>query len=233
MATMSISTYIHFHIGIGWTGVACGAVAMALRIPDFFGLMDAVPAKLAVMIRFLHGLLGGAFLVFCLFMPITANWIWPRYGTPTEIIYLIISMYVAIVGGIASIRLHRILSLKEKENGRAIVHSELGDEAQVENNEETPVQESRTLQMISSRCMLLFCLKYGHAIFMVYSWVMLLGAGMAFLSNARVNGFPYIPGTVTDSLVGRCYGRNLVMPETPGWLANLTCGFGVICVDKS
>ncbi|KAL3802090.1 hypothetical protein HJC23_010846 [Cyclotella cryptica] len=231
---MSISTYIHFHIGIGWTGVAFGAMAMALRVPDFFALMNRLPTKVVAVIRFLHGIFGGMFLLCCLFMPITANWIWPRYGTPTEIIYLIVSMYVSIVLGILSIRLYRFLSVEEEVKERADANSELGAEVPIAHtNEETPLQESTTTPIRPRRCLLLLCLKYAHAIFMVYSWVMLLGAGMAFLSNARVNGFPYPPGVITDSLVGRCYGRDLVSPETPGWLANLTCGFGVMCADTS
>jgi hypothetical protein len=41
----------------------------------------------------------------------------------------------------------------------------------------------------------------------------IVGAGAAFSSNARTAGFPYPQsGTLTDSLIGRCYGRNLTNP---------------------
>ncbi len=77
-------------------------------------------------------------------------------------------------------------------------------------------------------------MKYIHAILMTYSLVMLLGAGQAFLSNARINQFPYPDNSdVTDSLVGRCYGRNLIEPDTYAWLKNLTCGFTSYCQEST
>ncbi len=96
------SSYIQFHVAIGWSGVAFGLAAMALRIPDFLCLLQRVPRHLQLLIHYAHSILGGLFLMCTLFMPITANWIWPRYGTPSEIIYLIASMYISIVLGLLS-----------------------------------------------------------------------------------------------------------------------------------
>ena len=113
------------------------------------------------------------------------------------------------------------------------------DEAQhPTNNEEIPLASSqsrcpRSILPSRRRRGLLLVLKYAHGLIMVYSWVMLLGAGQAFLDNARTNGFPYPPGPLTDSLVGRCYARNLQSPDMPSWLLNLTCGLGVMCQDLS
>lgn len=231
---MNQGTYIHFHIGIGWTGVAFGAIAMALRVPDFFGLMRRIPGKVAGVIRFFHGLFGALFLVCCLFMPITANWIWPRYGTPVEIIYLIASMYVAIVLGLVSIRLYKFLSLVGKANEEASDGlDDDNEEAQEQQINDETFLASLTPQTRCPRRGLTHFFKYAHALIMVYSWVMLLGAGQAFLQNSRTNGFPYPPGPLTDSLVGRCYGRDLQSSEMPGWLTNLTCGLGVMCADPS
>jgi hypothetical protein len=81
---------------------------------------------------------------------------------------------------------------------------------------------------------LYLALKYLHAMFMTYSLVMLLGAGQAFLSNSRMNQFPYPSDEiVTDSLIGRCYGRNLVEPSAPSWLTALTCGLTSYCQESS
>ena len=64
---------------------------------------------------------------------------------------------------------------------------------------------------------------------------MLLGGGQAFISNARVGGFPYPAASdLTDSLVGRCYGRNLTdEPDAPSWLTGLDCGLGACCAVQS
>lgn len=239
---MSLSTYIHVHVGIGWTGVAFGALAMALRLPDFFCLMERIPNKISRTIRILHYICGGFFLVCCLFMPITANWIWPRYGTPMEIIYLIVSMYIAIVMGIVCIRVYKVLSPTHKTQEQTTTEEptteEPFNEAQDDTVESPPDnQQSRFCPSLGkircSRRVLLLLLKYSHGLIMVYSWVMLLGAGQAFLLNSRTNGFPYPPGPITDALVGRCYGRSLQSPEMPSWLLNLTCGLGVMCTDAS
>jgi hypothetical protein len=243
---MSSSTYIHVHIGIGWTGVAFGALAMALRVPDFFGLMGRLPNKISQeVIRTLHCISGGLFLVCCLFMPVTANWIWPRFGTPMEIIYLIVSMYIAIVVGIVCIRVYKFLLSPHpvqhktpqelQTNEESIVGEPLNDVVQGGIVEDPPSQPSRcpSLKKTSGRQVWLLVLKYSHALIMVYSWVMLLGAGQAFLLNSRANGFPYPPGPITDSLVARCYARDLQSPEMPSWLLNLTCGLGVMCAESS
>jgi hypothetical protein len=234
---MTLSTYIHVHVGIGWTGVAFGALAMALRLPDFFCLMGRIPNKISQAMRILHCIFGGLFLLCCLFMPITANWIWPRYGTPMEIIYLIVSMYIAIIVGIVCIRVYKFLSPVQKTQEQTT--EEPIDEAQEDQTvEDPPDQQSRCCptSLGTIRCnrrVSLLLLKYAHGLIMVYSWVMLLGAGQAFLLNSRANGFPYPPGPITDSLVGRCYGRDLQSPEMPSWLLNLTCGLGVMCADPS
>jgi hypothetical protein len=256
---MNASTYIHVHVGVGWTGVAFGALAMALRLPDFFCLMGGciIPDSNKIIsratVRILHGISGGVYLVCCLFMPLTANWIWPRYGTPMEIIYLIVSMYMAIVAGIVCIRVYKLLSpsvhnkapqqqeqITNEES--VIVAQNLDEAAQSEVVEDAPSDQqkrSRCPSLNEIRCnrrvWLLFLLKYSHALIMVYSWVMLLGAGQAFLLNSRANGFPYPAGPITDSLVARCYARDLQSsaPEMPSWLLNLTCGLGVMCADSS
>lgn len=215
--------------------MAIGAMAWFLRLPDFFCFMKHIPKKVSRLIGIMHTIFGGLFLACCLFMPVTANWIWPRYGTPREIIYLISSMYISIVLGIVCIRVYK--ALKEKEEEPVEV-------AQVDEEPVDPVdEENKTAldppgvaplgQRKTSRRRLLLGLKYAHSLFMVYSWVMLLGAGQAFVQNSRTNGFPYSPGPLTDSLVGRCYARDLQSPEMPGWLLNLTCGLGVMCADAS
>jgi hypothetical protein len=228
-----ISEYIHFHIGLGWTGVAFGSIAWGLRVPGalFILLRRSLPSQnIARTVSILHVIAGGLFLVCCIFMPITANWIWPRYGTPREIIYLIASMYIAIVIGLLCIRLYKFLS-------EAKADTEVEGEAIV-NEDQTGIEHrNRHLQFTiipqTRREFLLVFLKYAHALLMIYSWVMLLGAGQAFLANSRTNDFPYPPGPLADSLVGRCYGRDLQDPKAPNWLLNLTCGLGVMCNGKS
>jgi len=211
---------------------------MALRVPDFFCLMGRIPEKIASVIRILHGIFGALFLVCCLFMPVTANWIWPRYGTPTTIIYLIASMYIAIVLGLVCIRLYKFLS-HDDETAQEKSADELVPDDEVLDGEEIPLasppQTSRHCPRSIScqRRWLLLFLKYAHGLIMVYSWIMLLGAGQAFLENSRTKAFPYPPGPLTDSLVGRCYARNLQSSDMPGWLLNLTCGLGVMCEASS
>jgi hypothetical protein len=76
-------------------------------------------------------------------------------------------------------------------------------------------------------------LKALHGALFIYAFVMLLGAGQAFLGNARVHGFPYanLPGdaTVVDSLHARCYGRDLRDSSAPAWLTALPCDLGEVC----
>jgi hypothetical protein len=52
----------------------------------------------------------GDFSYFVVCLPITANWIWPRYGTPYEIIILIVAMYLSLGAGIICIRWYKYLN---------------------------------------------------------------------------------------------------------------------------
>lgn len=171
----------------------------------------------------------GLFLVCCLFMPITANWIWPRYGTPYEIIILIASMYISIVLGITCIKIYKHVN---SHDSHSLTPNEQNEGRKVDGTfeiEVVPKTASRCRTESPSRKKLVI-LKYIHSILMIYSWVMLLGAGQAFLKNARTHGFPYHPGPITDSLVARCYGRDLAaMPGIETWLQNMTCGFASMC----
>ncbi len=232
--TMIESSYIQFHIAIGWSGVAFGLAAMALRVPDFICLLHRIPNQPRLFIHYAHSILGGLFLICSVFMPITANWIWPRYGTPSAIIYLIASMYISIVLGLLSIRVYKFfldkhppkadsvsraaIQFNETTNASASSQIEIGGEALADQT--IPHETSWSWWILY---------KYSHAIFMIYSWVMLFGAGQAFLENSRTQGFPYPQGEVADSLVGRCYGRNLQPPNLEDWLRNMTCGFSVMC----
>jgi hypothetical protein len=227
------SSYIQFHVAIGWSGVAFGLSAMALRIPDFLCLLQRIPKQLQLVIHCAHGILGGLFLMCSLFMPITANWIWPRYGTPSEIIYLIASMYISIVLGMICIRMYifKVDKYPPKTDSVGRAATQLNETnasvlAQIENGNDVAADQTMSSDKVMSRWILL---KYLHAIFMIYSWVMLFGAGQAFLENSRTQGFPYPQGEVADSLVGRCYGRDLQPPNLEDWLRNMTCGFSVMC----
>jgi hypothetical protein len=227
------SSYIQFHVAIGWSGVAFGLAAMALRVPDFLCLLQRVPKQLQLLIHYAHSILGGLFLMCALFMPITANWIWPRYGTPSDIIYLIASMYISIVLGLICIRMYRfkVGDYPPKTDFVVQVATQLNDtnasvSSQIENGNEDPSAHTMSHENALSWWI---SLKYLHAIFMTYSLVMLFGAGQAFLENSRTQGFPYPQGELADSLVGRCYGRNLQPPNLEDWLRNMTCGFSVMC----
>mmetsp|Transcript_15762 Transcript_15762/g.22498 ORF Transcript_15762/g.22498 Transcript_15762/m.22498 type:complete len:229 (+) Transcript_15762:77-763(+) len=223
------STYIQFHVAIGWTGVAFGLVAMALRIPDFLCILKRIPIKFRILIHYAHSICGGLFLICSLFMPISSNWIWPRYGTPHAIIFLIASMYISIVLGLISIRIYKFKVDNCSITGGHTT-TRLNTSTCVSSGVEILDSVSTDLpnqQENSWSWWILF--KYAHAIFLIYSWVMLFGAGQAFLSNSRTRGFPYPPGELTDSLVGRCYGRNLQPPNLEEWLRNLTCGFSAMC----
>lgn len=97
----------------------------------------------------------------------------------------------------------------------------------------SPVPNAEKAQELESLKPKYIWLKYLHTLFMVYSWVMILGAGQAFSSNARTH-FPYTQDDgVTDSLVGRCYGRNLTYPTSPSWLTALQCGLGSFCAEST
>jgi hypothetical protein len=80
-------------------------------------------------------------------------------------------------------------------------------------------------------------LRLLHAFFMLVSWYMIIGAGAAFTSNARLGAFPYAQADpshpTTDSLIGRCFARNLTDPQAPLWLSELDCGLGAYCSSSS
>ena len=63
---------------------------------------------------------------------------------------------------------------------------------------------------------------------------MIIGAGAAFTSNSRAGSFPYEQtDPTTDSLIGRCFGRNLTDSSAPGWLTCLNCGLGAYCQQST
>jgi len=242
---MTLSPYIHFHIGIGFTGVVFGGLALFIRAPDFLCCWQRFPSKIQSCLKIAHTLFGQLYLLCCLFMPITSNWIWPRYGTPYEVIFFIATMYIAIVLGILCIRTYKFLNTQQ--NQTQVVRINVGsaskrpEEAEAceygnaptlegENNKEkNPVVE--TSETVATNYKHVW-LKYLHSFFMIYSWVMLLGAGQAFLSNSRTKGFPYDPKTdadTIDSLTGRCFGRDLRDSSAPSWLTHLSCGMREYC----
>ena len=149
-------------------------------------------------------------------------------------------MYLTIVAGIISIKLY-INFNKEYDEDIPIVVS---DDTTVESQQQTEIKVANTDNVVSNNDTITkqkkikyVWLKYLHAIFMIYSWVMLLGAGQAFLSNSRSKSFPY-PKTsedmVTDSLVGRCFARNLISGEiAPTWLTDLKCGLTSFCQEST
>ncbi len=104
-------------------------------------------------------------------MPITANWIWPRYGTPFVIIFLIVSMFLSLSLGIFTIKLFYYFNkqTKGKENNK--------DKEERLLTNLLVNEEEKTNDYTSCNS-----LKYLHGFFMIYAWVMLLGAGQAFLS---------------------------------------------------
>lgn len=237
----------------------------------------------------MHSVSGGMFIICSMFMPITANWIWPRFGTPYEVVWFITSMFLAMLLGIACIRLRRYLlnmspaddilaSAKPIEadrtdgvglslsatggeistsegNERSVgvaessnnmnlsthvglplsaADGEIGSSKDNERGDKVVGSVSETMHIVEKSNKKYFALKYLHAIFMTYSLVMLLGAGQAFLSNSRMNQFPYSRDeSVTDSLIGRCYGRNLAEPSAPTWLSTLACGLTSYCQESS
>lgn len=209
---MIVSGFIKFHISLGWTGVAFGFLAMVLRAPDLVSRWWRAPPCARRAMETLHTVSGMIFIACSIFMPITANWIWPRYGTPYDVVWFITTMFLAMLLGVACIRLRRYFLFMSNEHGSSF-------------ETERIVESSKKEYLV---------LKYMHAIFMTYSLVMLLGAGQAFLANSRMNQFPYPPDEiVTDSLIGRCYGRNLVEPSAPSWLSILTCGLTSYCQESS
>lgn len=251
---MIVSSFIKFHISIGWTGVAFGFLALALRAPDLLKRWWRAPPGVRRAMETLHSVSGGMFIVCSIFMPVTANWIWPRFGTPYEVVWFITSMFLAMLLGVACIRLRRYLlnmshaddrlaNAKPNESDRtedvglssAVTCGDIDSSgAGNEQNEGPGCPPEAQIAESSNKKYLYLALKYLHAMFMTYSLVMLLGAGQAFLSNSRMNQFPYPSDEiVTDSLIGRCYGRNLLEPSGPSWLTTLTCGLTSYCQESS
>jgi hypothetical protein len=74
-------------------------------------------------------------------------------------------------------------------------------------------------------------LKYAHGALMVYSWASMLSTGWYMMRAAH--RFPFKPGSTADSLLGRCYGRDLRTPDAPAWLEDLQCGAGAYCAESS
>ena len=259
---MIVSGFIQFHISLGWTGVAFGFLALALRIPDLVNRWWTPPSGIKGIMEMLHSLSGGMFIVCSIFMPITANWIWPRFGTPYEVVWFISSMFLAMICGVGCIRLRRYLLLPHHTDDNVSVNVKVSNETdrgtsssiqvgvmsdsdvelplantdgEIEfsggNERSSGVDTSAETKICNKQYLVL---KYLHAMFMTYSLVMLLGAGQAFLSNSRMNQFPYPRDEiVTDSLIGRCYGRNLVESEAPTWLSSLACGLTSYCQESS
>jgi hypothetical protein len=257
---MNVSGFIQFHISIGWTGVAFGFLALALRVPDVLNRWWGAPPCMRRTMEMLHSLSGGVFIACSIFMPITANWIWPRFGTPKDVVWFITTMFLAMLLGIVCIRLRRFLLLSHSDEKLDSANTEEADRCasslQVGNdgglplavtdgaldssdgNELSAGEGSSAMTVLiaesSNKKYIDLALKYFHALFMTYSLVMLLGAGQAFLANSRMNQFPYPPDEiVTDSLIGRCYGRNLVEPSAPSWLTELACGLTSFCQESS
>jgi hypothetical protein len=255
---------IRCHVAIAFTAVAFGSLAILLRIPDVLvqtllassyirSKYESITDRLLLPLQKLntwgkrwHGTVGMLYLAFCLFIPITSNWIWPRLGTPHMVIWFITTMHVAIILGMASIRLYRFLNeghyaqvplMQQKgiHQGNYGTHQTPDSNHHGEENENgrhKKKEEEEDLKLSTPRYL---WLKYLHGFFMIYSFVMLVGAGQAFSSNARVGGFPYPPeDPITDSLIGRCYGRDLSNdPSAPSWLTELACGLGVYCAESS
>lgn len=235
---MILSPYTRFHVGIGWTAVAFGVIAILLKVPDI------IPIPFSKRIRNVlawHSVFGGGFVTCAMFMPLTANWIWPRLGTPLEIIYLIASLYIGIVVGILLIRIfkyiNRDLYAKSLLSEKKIQMNSPSEVQVVSANEEgksvkdTLLQKAKKLwNPYQDRHI---WIKFLHGTVMIFSWVLMLGAGQAFLSNSRTN-FPYpANSSLTDSLYGRCYARNLNTTEAPSWLTALDCGYGVVCAEST
>jgi hypothetical protein len=143
-----------------------------------------------------------------------------------------------MVLGIISIRVYKYCDPEEGKQEFKVHQSGPSAESSYKSNIEIESSITDVAQgnvtLSHPTCKKFVILKYIHSVLMIFSWVMLLGAGQAFLQNARVNGFPYEQSdAVTDSLVGRCYGRNLISPDVPQWLSNITCQFTSMCRKSS
>lgn len=157
------------------------------------------------------------------------------------VIFFISTMFASMAIGIASIKLYNYYNrheiakeILEASNASVICVSMstqpekvvVGDnDATEEAPAITEISESKYAATESPRKYIF--LKYLHGFMMFYSFVMILGAAGAFSSNART-AWPYT-ASETNSLIGRCFGRNLTAPEAPAWLNSLQCGFGAWC----
>jgi hypothetical protein len=161
---------------------------------------------------------------FCGSVPVTALWIWPRYGTPDLIVHLICAMYAAIAVGVACLRLFKQL------NRDALVALRVRRDAATQ--ELSAVEEQTSADAPEAPHLRHVWLKWVHGGLLLFAWIMLEGAGEAFSANARVSGFPYEQDDVSDSLHARCYGRDLRVPDAPQWLTKLACGDGPVCAQS-
>lgn len=136
-------------------------------------------------------------------------------------------MFVSLTLGIIAIRVYA--KINATVTGSEIAGRESGESVVTVNpieewNSETPGKRPR-------RCA---WLRLAHAFLMLVSWAMIIGAGAAFTSNVRMGAFPYDQSDpTTDSLIGRCFDRNLSDPLAPPWLSGLQCGLGAYCVESS
>ena len=145
-------------------------------------------------------------------------------------------MYASIAAGFACIRTWKLLNadalaslaMASKPTERTTIAA--GDALE---RAATRADDSADATQVTPPPLRFTWLKWLHGLLFIYAFAMLLGAGQAFLGNARVNGFPYanLPddADVVDSLHGRCYGRDLRDAKAPAWLNALPCGPGEVC----
>lgn len=261
---LALPLFTQFHIALGFLGVTFGSLAILCRLPEVLlrgadlacrivaqrhdgkekhGSGNNVTRSSGLLEHLrrwdewgkrLHGALGMLYLFFCLFMPVTSNWIWPRMGTPYMVLFFIASMYLALALGIAAIRLYRWVNqefiakalLQRQERQRQCPPETSRQEGEEEEGQDWTAGGATPRHV---------WLKYLHGVLMIYSYVMLVGAGQAFTSNGRVQGFPYSQNdSSTDSLLGRCFGRDLTASsKVPTWLKDLACGMGAYCAESS
>eukprot|EP00457_Paulinella_chromatophora_P011915 gb/GEZN01012082.1/.p1 GENE.gb/GEZN01012082.1/~~gb/GEZN01012082.1/.p1 ORF type:complete len:265 (-),score=18.92 gb/GEZN01012082.1/:255-1049(-) len=254
MKISELPVYTQAHIAIGLVGVGFGALALVLRLPSLLiQIWNLVSRRrfpvwaytIASSFKRFHALAGNIFVLAFMLMPTTANWIWPRFGTPKPIINLILVAIFSVFLGVICIRLYTWLT-GDGQLSRSIAPSspvvELSKRGQAENmysgTTNTDPTE-REAQLVFSGCALRSCLLVTHIFCMIFAWVSLIGAGQAFLGNARTvypyKRYPSDPSeaALTDQLVGRCTGRDLKDPLLPSWLLQLDCGFGPVCAEST
>lgn len=130
-------------------------------------------------------------------------------------------MFVSLVLGIVAIRVYAKANENSPKRANDVALTVNLVEAQEEESPRSP-----------RRCA---WLRIVHALLMLVSWYMIIGAGSAFTGNARMGAFPYAQSDpVTDSLIGRCFDRNLTDPQAASaWLTGLQCGLGAYCRESS